>query len=107
MGLAATAAGALGSASLFGCEMHAHSEAAPPPPPPPSAGPAPGAEAGAPPPGPGGAAKQSKAEAMYQDHPNGTKHCSACANFVAPNDCKVIQGPVSPNGYCKNFRARG
>ena len=51
--------------------------------------------------------KQTKAEARYQDHPKGTQRCGLCANFIPPNDCRVIQGPVSDDGWCRNFRARG
>lgn len=47
--------------------------------------------------------KQTKAEAQYQDHPNGQQHCGVCANFIPPADCRVIQGPVSPDGWCRNF----
>ena len=50
--------------------------------------------------------KQTKAQAAYQDRPNGSERCSACANFVPPGDCRVIQGPVSPDGWCRNFRPR-
>ena len=43
--------------------------------------------------------KQTKAEARYQDHPKGTQRCGLCANFIPPNDCRVIQGPVSDDGW--------
>jgi len=51
-------------------------------------------------------AKQTKAEARYQDQPNGAQRCGECAHFRPPSDCEVIQGPVSANGWCRNFRAR-
>ena len=60
----------------------------------------------APPPPPAQAQKQTKAQATYQDRPNGAERCGVCANFVAPGDCRVIQGPVIPDGWCRNFRAR-
>ena len=60
-----------------------------------------GAAAGAPP-----MPKQTKAEARYRDHPNGPQRCGLCANFVPPNDCRVIEGPVMENGWCRNFRAK-
>src|ERR1051325_5669032 len=44
--------------------------------------------------------KQSKEEARYQDMPNGDEHCSMCANFLSPDGCRVIEGPVSPDGWC-------
>jgi len=49
------------------------------------------------------AAAQQKAtkEAMkYQDKPKGDQQCSNCAQFVAPDGCKVVQGTISPQGYC-------
>lgn len=40
-------------------------------------------------------------EAMkYQDTPNGDKQCSNCLQFVPPGSCKVVEGTISPNGYC-------
>jgi hypothetical protein len=48
-----------------------------------------------------------KANAHYQDHPNGTKHCSMC-NYYIPGSpkagmCKVVAGPIDPNGWCTLF----
>ncbi len=45
-------------------------------------------------------AKASKAAMKYQDHPNGDQKCSNCMQFVAPTSCKVVDGSISPNGYC-------
>jgi hypothetical protein len=47
--------------------------------------------------------KASKEAMKYQDHPNGDKKCSECMQFVAPNSCKVVEGTISPNGYCIAF----
>ena len=47
--------------------------------------------------------KQTKQEAGYRDHPTGPYRCGVCANFISPNDCKKVQGPVSPSGWCQNF----
>ena len=44
--------------------------------------------------------KASKAAMKYQDHPNGEQKCSDCLQFVPPNSCKVVEGDISPNGYC-------
>jgi len=44
--------------------------------------------------------KASKDAMKYQDHPNGEQKCSNCLQFVAPGSCKVVEGAISPNGYC-------
>ena len=44
--------------------------------------------------------KASKQAMKYQDHPGGDKKCSECLQFVAPASCKVVEGDISPNGYC-------
>lgn len=45
------------------------------------------------------AAKLSQAQAKYQDQPKGDQNCANCMHFVAPDQCKVVDGPVSPNGW--------
>jgi hypothetical protein len=44
--------------------------------------------------------KASKQAMQYQDKPSGDKKCSECLQFVAPASCKVVEGTISPNGYC-------
>lgn len=44
--------------------------------------------------------KASKASMKYQDKPDGDKKCSDCLQFVPPGSCKVVEGAISPNGYC-------
>jgi hypothetical protein len=44
--------------------------------------------------------KASKESMKYQDKPNADKQCSGCAQFVPPNGCKVVEGTISPQGYC-------
>ena len=68
-------------------------------PPPPVARPAP-------PPPPPAMMKQTKAQALYQNFPRGRQRCGVCTHFIAPNDCQVIVGPVSPRGWCRNFMPR-
>jgi hypothetical protein len=47
--------------------------------------------------------KMTKAQAEYQDTPNGIYSCSTCTLFEAPNTCKVVEGEVSKDGWCKAF----
>ena len=65
-------------------------------------------------------AQVTKAIAHYQDHPSDGKMCSMCKHFIPAGGkpghgmmggamgprmmreglCQVVQGPVSPRGYC-------
>jgi hypothetical protein len=47
--------------------------------------------------------KVSKAEAEYQDQPKNGLACAACTLFRPPRSCQVVQGDISPNGWCKFF----
>jgi hypothetical protein len=47
--------------------------------------------------------KMTKAQAEYQDMPNGIYSCATCTLFEAPNSCKVVAGEVSKDGWCKAF----
>ena len=47
--------------------------------------------------------KLSKAQAQYQDTPKGIQSCATCTLFVAPHGCKVVDGEVSPDGWCKAY----
>jgi hypothetical protein len=47
--------------------------------------------------------KVSKASARYQNKPKGKQQCSGCRNFQAPTSCKVVEGSVSPKGWCRHF----
>ena len=40
---------------------------------------------------------------MYQDHPKGDQKCSICAHFLPPNSCQIVEGDISPNGWCGVF----
>ena len=47
--------------------------------------------------------KLSKAQAQYQESPRGIAMCATCTLFVAPRACKVVDGDISPNGWCKEY----
>ena len=34
---------------------------------------------------------------------NATQNCAQCLYFISPNDCVVVQGPVSPLGWCTYY----
>jgi hypothetical protein len=47
-----------------------------------------------------------KAALKYRDQPNGDQQCSNCLHFcpgastAAMGTCQVVQGQISPHGYC-------
>jgi hypothetical protein len=47
--------------------------------------------------------KVSKAEAKYQDRPRGIYNCELCAVFEKPNACRLVEGEISPDGWCEIF----
>ena len=47
--------------------------------------------------------KMTRAQAEYQDTPNGIYSCGLCTLFERPNACKVVEGEVSKDGWCKAF----
>lgn len=54
----------------------------------------------------------SRTQLKYQATPKGNQKCSGCSLYTAgktPTDdgtCKVITGPISPNGWCTAFSQR-
>jgi hypothetical protein len=47
--------------------------------------------------------KMTRKQAEYQDTPSGIYSCAMCTLFVEPNGCKVVEGEVSKDGWCKAF----
>jgi hypothetical protein len=47
--------------------------------------------------------KMTRQRAQYQDTPNGIYSCGLCTLFERPNACKVVEGEVSKDGWCKAF----
>ncbi|MGB5184366.1 MAG: high-potential iron-sulfur protein [Xanthobacteraceae bacterium] len=43
--------------------------------------------------------KQASVE--YQDSPKGDQECSNCSLFQEPNACTLVDGEISPKGWCK------
>ncbi len=37
---------------------------------------------------------------QYQDQPKDGNECDKCVNWVAPNQCKIVAGNISPKGWC-------
>jgi hypothetical protein len=47
--------------------------------------------------------KMTRQQAEYQDSPNGLYSCGMCTQFEAPKSCKVVEGEISTDGWCKAF----
>jgi High potential iron-sulfur protein len=58
------------------------------------------------------ASKASQASMHYQTSPNGSMQCSGCKFFIPGQDaksngsCQLVDGSISPNGYCMAFTAK-
>jgi hypothetical protein len=51
----------------------------------------------------GASDKMTRQQAEYQDTPNGIYSCGMCTLFERPKACKVVEGEVSHDGWCKAF----
>jgi len=46
-------------------------------------------------------AKASQASVQYQSQPKGDQKCDGCLHFIAEsNSCKLVEGQISPDGWC-------
>jgi len=60
------------------------------------------------------AAKTAQSAVQYVNHPNAGKKCSGCKFFQpaksnpdkANGACQIVQGAISPNGYCVAYAAK-
>lgn len=45
--------------------------------------------------------KTAQAKVQYQTHPKGERKCSGCLHFIAgSNTCELVEGSISPEGWC-------
>jgi hypothetical protein len=40
---------------------------------------------------------------QYQEKPKGPQECDKCLHFLPPNSCKLVEGKISPKGWCALF----
>ena len=56
------------------------------------------------------AAKADKRDFFYQDRPKGGKSCAGCRLFSSAEggkgQCAIVDGEVSPNGWCMAYSAK-
>jgi hypothetical protein len=48
-------------------------------------------------------AKMSTRAAGYQATPKDGASCSSCALFKAPSSCTLVDGDISPDGWCRFY----
>jgi len=62
--------------------------------------------------GPQARAKAAKADFQYRERPHNGATCSQCKLFSpdaanpSSGTCAILEGPVSPNGWCIAFSAK-
>jgi len=47
--------------------------------------------------------KLPKALVQYQDSPKNNQKCLICVHFQPPDACAIVEGPISPEGWCAAF----
>jgi High potential iron-sulfur protein len=58
-------------------------------------------------------AKASKTQFKYQSTPKNGQKCSGCRFFVAGKSatangtCQIVEGDISPNGWCTAYAKKG
>ena len=56
--------------------------------------------------------KYAKAKVRYRPKPNDGKDCDDCFYFIpgktadAPGACTIVEGDISPSGWCAEFKAK-
>ena len=51
--------------------------------------------------------KFSQKQAHYQPIPKSGNRCQSCALWQAPTSCQVVEGQVSPAGWCMLYQQKG
>jgi hypothetical protein len=51
--------------------------------------------------------KFSQQQAKYQPVPKNGQRCQTCALWQPPTSCQVVEGPVSPAGWCMLYQPKG
>jgi hypothetical protein len=51
----------------------------------------------------GASEKMTRQQAQYQDTPSGIYSCGMCTLFERPNACKMVEGEISNDGWCRAF----
>jgi hypothetical protein len=46
-------------------------------------------------------AKTAQSAVAYETSPKNGHSCGNCMNFEPPSSCKLVEGAISPSGWCK------
>lgn len=80
--------------TLFGCDSK---KGATPSGTAPASSPAPSTDSAV----PAATVKATQVSVQYQTQPKGEQKCGSCVNFIAEsNTCKLVDGEISPEGWC-------
>ncbi len=52
------------------------------------------------------ATKVAQKTVAYRSTPNGKARCDLCTQWQAPASCKVVEGTISPSGWCSLYAAK-
>lgn len=52
------------------------------------------------------AQKLAKSALQYQDKPKNGQRCDECVYFKPPNACGLVEGDISPQGWCSAFNKK-
>lgn len=52
------------------------------------------------------AQKTPKDAVKYQDTPKDGQKCSTCVYFQAPKACTLVEGTISPEGWCTAYNKK-
>lgn len=52
------------------------------------------------------AAKVPQTSVTYQPMPKGKSRCDNCLNWQPPSSCKLVDGAISPSGWCTLFHSK-
>lgn len=48
--------------------------------------------------------KMSQQEAGYVSRTASSSRCYSCTYFIVPNTCELVEGMISPEGWCKYYK---
>jgi secreted PhoX family phosphatase len=51
--------------------------------------------------------KFTQQQAHYQAVPKNGQRCQSCGLYQPPTSCQVVEGPVSPAGWCILYQQKG